>query len=112
MTTRIEKPWGYEDILVQTDKFVVKQIYIESGQSLSLQYHVVKSEMIYVLQGACAVFFNDQWATSVEGGYLYIPATEVHRFEAAGAKPTLLLEVSTPELDDVVRLNDKYGRVK
>jgi len=110
----IEKPWGYEKIFARTDRYVGKVLHIEAGESLSLQYHVQKDETIYVLAGEL-IFEVDESGVLVkktlkEGeGYRILPGTR-HRMSALVS--TDILEVSTPELDDVVRLEDRYGRVR
>jgi quercetin dioxygenase-like cupin family protein len=110
---RVEKPWGYELIWARTDRYVGKILHIEAGQALSYQYHRIKEETIYVLRGKLTLHVSDDdSAPSVltlgEGDIFHITPGLRHRFEA---KETVdLLETSTPELDDVVRLEDRYGR--
>lgn len=110
---RVEKPWGYELIWARTDRYAGKILHIEPGHVLSLQYHERKDETIYVLQGEIIfrVQENDELTERpmrVGESYRITPRT-VHQMEAVVASD--LLEVSTPELDDVVRLQDRYGRV-
>jgi mannose-6-phosphate isomerase-like protein (cupin superfamily) len=109
---RVEKPWGYELVWARTDRYVGKILHIEPGQLLSLQYHERKDESIYVLRGEIILRLQ-QGETLIErrmreGESCHIPPTLVHQFEAVAA--TDLLEASTPEIDDVVRLRDRYGR--
>ena len=111
---RVEKPWGYEIIWAKADKYVGKILHIEPGHVLSLQYHNKKDESIYVLKGEIILRLK-QGETLIErqvrqGEAFHIPPKQVHQFEAVVI--TDLLEASTPELDDVVRLQDRYGRVK
>ena len=112
---RVEKPWGYEEIIVHTDKYVMKKLFIDKGQRLSRQFHEKKDETIYVLEGALLLDLSttddDNNITKLREcqSYRIIPKT-VHRFTAPPCSPVVLFEVSTPELDDVVRLSDDYGR--
>jgi mannose-6-phosphate isomerase len=111
---RVPKPWGYELIWAQGDKYVGKILHIEPGHVLSLQYHNKKDESIYVLSGEIILRIQ-QGETIIErpmhaGEAFHIPPKQIHQFEAVVV--TDLLEASTPELDDVVRLKDRYGRVK
>jgi len=110
---RVEKPWGYELIWARTDRYVGKILHIEPGHVLSLQYHNQKDESIYVLSGEIILRLQ-QGETLIErqmhqGEAFHIRPKLVHQFEAVVA--TDLLEASTPEIDDVVRLRDRYGRV-
>jgi len=111
---KVTKPWGYELVWARTDRYVGKILHIEPGQVLSLQYHEKKDETIHVLRGE--IIFRVQEGGELkerrmrEGeGYHIVPPT-VHQMEAVTAAD--LLEVSTPEVEDVVRLKDRYGRVK
>jgi mannose-6-phosphate isomerase-like protein (cupin superfamily) len=116
MTTlpyRVEKPWGYELIWAHTDRYVGKILHIEAGHVLSLQYHERKDESIYVLSGEI-VLRLEQGETQIErrmgqGEAFHIQPKQVHQFEAVVTSD--LIEASTPELDDVIRLKDRYGRV-
>jgi mannose-6-phosphate isomerase len=110
---RVEKPWGYELIWARTDRYVGKILHIEPGHVLSLQYHNKKDESIYVLAGEIVLRIR-QGETLIErqlmrGEAFHIPPKLVHQFEAVVASD--LLEASTPEIDDIVRLQDRYGRV-
>ncbi|HKA58820.1 MAG TPA: cupin domain-containing protein [Gemmatimonadales bacterium] len=110
---RVEKPWGYELIWAKGDRYVGKILHIEPGHVLSLQYHNKKDESIYVLSGEIILRIQ-QGDTLIErrvsqGEAFHIPPKQIHQFEAVIV--TDLLEASTPELDDVVRLKDRYGRV-
>jgi mannose-6-phosphate isomerase-like protein (cupin superfamily) len=109
---RVDKPWGHELIWAHTDRYVGKILHIEPGHLLSLQYHEKKDETIYVLRGEI-VFRVQEDGELVErpmreGERYHITPGTVHQMEATVV--TDLLEVSTPELDDVVRLEDRYGR--
>ncbi|MBP05033.1 MAG: cupin [Euryarchaeota archaeon] len=108
----VNKPWGFEKIWAKTDKYVGKILHINPGQRLSLQYHNVKDETIYVLSGNLRLVLNEcETETFMPEGTSYrIKPGVVHRFEAPPLMSVILLEVSTPELDDVVRLRDDYER--
>lgn len=111
---RIEKPWGYELIWAHTDRYVGKILHVLAGHALSVQYHERKDETLHVLRGRLRIWTG---ATAEalsevpleEGQSLHMPAGTVHRLEAV--TDVDVLEASTPELDDVVRLQDRYGRV-
>jgi quercetin dioxygenase-like cupin family protein len=110
---RVEKPWGHEQIWAQTDRYVGKRLVIETGRRLSLQYHDVKDEWIQVLSGRLLLTLEDDDGTLVErilepGEGAHIAPHRRHRFEAVARAE--LIEVSTPELADVVRLEDDFGR--
>ena len=114
--TFIDKPWGYEKIWAMTDKYVGKLLYIKPGHKLSRQYHEKKEETIYVLDGSLILEIgsSDNFETiTLPREYTYhIEPGKIHRFCAApNGMPVTLMEVSTPELDDVVRLEDIYDRV-
>ncbi len=112
-TRRVPKPWGHELIWTHTDHYVGKLIVIEAGRRLSLQKHRVKDESILVISGRLRLHLEaaDGSIETFEmgpGDHRRVPVGRVHRFEAI--EQTELVEVSTPELDDVVRLEDDYGR--
>jgi mannose-6-phosphate isomerase len=109
---RVPKPWGHETIWAQTDRYVGKILHIEAGQELSVQYHNKKDETIYLLSGE--IVYNVRRGEQLEdmrlkvGESFRITPGTVHQMVAV--TDCDVLEVSTPELDDVVRLTDKYGR--
>ena len=110
---RVHKPWGHELIWALTDRYCGKVLVIEAGKRLSLQKHVAKDESIYVLSGRLLLYLEDDGGDvrQVElgpGEARHVPTGRIHRYEAL--ERTELFEVSTPELDDVVRLSDDYGR--
>lgn len=110
MFERREKPWGYEEIWAKTDKYVAKKIHINKGHRLSLQYHNKKEETIYVQDGTLLVVGEDGiYSFLSQGESLHIKPKVIHRFCATNQDVTIF-EVSTTELDDVVRLEDDYGR--
>jgi mannose-6-phosphate isomerase-like protein (cupin superfamily) len=115
---RVPKPWGYEIIWARTDRYVGKILHIEPGHVLSLQYHNKKDESIYVLSGEIILRLQQGGGgggeTLIErrmreGESFHISPKQIHQFEAVVASD--LLEASTPEIDDIVRLKDRYGRV-
>ena len=109
---RVEKPWGYELVWARTARYVGKVLHIEPGHVLSLQYHNRKDETIHVLKGEIIIRNKEGDALTErrmrEGESYHIAPLTVHQMEAVRAAD--LLEASTPELDDVVRLQDRYGR--
>jgi mannose-6-phosphate isomerase-like protein (cupin superfamily) len=110
---RVEKPWGHELLWAHTDRYVGKVLVIEAGKRLSLQRHLVKDESILVIAGRLRLTLEDETGTiRVEelgvGDHRHVPTGRIHRYEAI--ERTELVEVSTPELDDVVRLEDDFGR--
>jgi len=110
---RVDKPWGHELIWAHTDRYVGKLIVIEPGRRLSLQYHERKDEAVLVVRGRLQLELeNDagelEWIELGPGEHRRIPVGRRHRFSAA--ERVELVEVSTPELDDVVRISDDFGR--
>ena len=110
---RVDKPWGHEIIWAHTDRYVGKLLHINAGQSLSLQYHREKDETIYVQSGRIAFEHYAEGETPTisdlgPGDSFHITPGLRHRMTAT--EDCDLLEASTPELDDVVRLEDRYGR--
>ena len=109
---RVDKPWGYELVWARTDRYVGKILHVTAGHVLSLQYHNFKDETMHVLAGEL-ILRTQPGDTLVErrftaGESVHIPARLVHQIEAV--KDSDVLEASTPELDDLVRLTDRYGR--
>ncbi len=109
---RVEKPWGYEIHWAHTDRYVGKILHITAGQALSLQYHVKKDETVYVQRGRLRYEIErDGQMTTLDlgpGDALHVTPGTIHRMTAL--EDTDVLEASTPEIDDVVRLEDRYGR--
>ena len=111
---RVDKPWGWELIWAETDRYVGKMLFVRAGESLSLQFHRVKDEAWYVQSGRAKIelgsageaVLNEEIVTA-PACFRFEPGT-VHRVTAV--EDTSIVEVSTPELDDVVRLEDRYGR--
>lgn len=110
--SHVPKPWGYELIFAHTDRYVGKILHINRGESLSLQYHEMKDETLYVVEGELKLTIEhdgDRRELSLrKGEAFHIPPRLIHRMEAL--VDTDVAEVSTPELQDVVRLEDRYGR--
>jgi mannose-6-phosphate isomerase len=111
---RVEKPWGHELIWSKTDSYAGKLLFVRAGESLSLQFHKVKDEAWYVLSGRAELELGGPGervlnTEVIAGGAAFrFPPGTVHRLTAV--EDTTIIEVSTPELDDVVRLEDRYGR--
>ncbi|MBA3269831.1 MAG: cupin domain-containing protein [Acidobacteria bacterium] len=110
---RIEKPWGWELWWARTDRYVGKQIHINKGHALSLQYHNQKDETIFVFKGRILFEMTGadgklQATEMGEGEAVHVVPPTVHRMTAL--EDTDIFEVSTPEVEDVVRLEDRYGR--
>ena len=112
----IDKPWGYERIWAKTDKYVGKLLYINEGQRLSLQYHRVKQETIYVLEGKLELVLEEGSRRDMHSVFLgpgdtfHIAPLTIHRFAASQGTDVKVMEVSTTELDDVERIEDDYSR--
>lgn len=104
-----EKKWGWELWLVFTDKYALKVLYVNKGHRLSLQRHKQKQESWLVLSGEPELRLGELSQVYKSGDLLHIPAGTVHRVSAPGSDIEIL-EVSTPELADVERLEDDYGR--
>jgi mannose-6-phosphate isomerase-like protein (cupin superfamily) len=110
---KVEKPWGHELIYALTDRYCGKVLFIRKGEQLSLQFHREKDEVVYVHEGRIEMEIGDPGgALDIEvvgpGRAFHIRPGTVHRWRAL--EDSLVLEVSTPNVDDVVRLEDRYGR--
>ena len=111
---RVEKPWGYELWWAHTDRYVGKILHINKGQSLSYQYHEVKDESLLLYSGKMALEIEEPGGTKevltlMPGESLRITPYTKHRMTAI--EECEIIEVSTPEVEDVVRIEDRYGRV-
>lgn len=111
----VSKPWGFEEIYIITPYYVGKVLNINPTHQLSRQYHKVKTETIRVLSGVLTLTISHNGATdeiyTLEAGMIYhIEPFTIHRMSNIGTEVCQILEVSTPELDDVVRLEDDYAR--
>lgn len=112
---KTEKPWGFELLFAHTSKYAGKLIFIGKGHRLSLQYHERKDETIYIYEGKVLLEIEGSdghlVSTTLQPGQcIRIPPRTKHRLKAI--EDTTLFEVSTPELKDVIRLEDDYGRAK
>jgi mannose-6-phosphate isomerase len=110
---RIEKPWGYELVWAETDEYVGKLLYVRAGESLSLQFHEEKDETLHLLDGEILLELGSGVHSLKEvalraGQSVRIVPGLLHRMEAV--TDCTIIEASTPELDDVVRVRDRYGR--
>jgi mannose-6-phosphate isomerase len=110
---RVDKPWGYELLYALTDRYCGKVIFIRGGEELSLQFHREKDETLYVQSGRVEFEIGDPGKPVDRevvgpGSAFHLQPGTVHRLRAL--EDTVVLEVSTPELDDIVRLEDRYGR--
>ena len=110
--THVPKPWGHETIWARTDSYVGKILHINAGQALSVQYHNVKDETVYLLSGNLIYrVWDGDTPRDVDlkiGQAFRITPGTIHQMEAV--TDCDVLEVSTPHLDDVVRIKDRYGR--
>jgi mannose-6-phosphate isomerase len=108
----VSKPWGHETIWAHTDRYVGKILHIKAGHALSVQYHERKDETVYLLSGE--LVYRVQVSDALEdvrltrGQSFRITPGTIHQMDAV--TDCEVLEVSTPELDDIVRLSDRYGR--
>lgn len=112
---KVEKPWGYELWWAFTDKYVAKVLHVNKGESLSYQYHEVKDETIYLYSGEMLLEIEKpgesrEEMTMTPGHSIRIEPFTKHRMTAI--EDCDIIEASTPEVEDVVRLEDKYGRAK
>ena len=110
---KVEKPWGYEEIWAETKKYVGKRLVILPGHRLSLQYHEKKEETIYVMDGLLRVWESEEESNFKDlpmGSVYHVNTGQVHRFGSPNGVLTVLIEVSTPEIDDVIRIKDDYKR--
>lgn len=111
---KVEKPWGHELIWSKTDHYAGKILFVKAGESLSLQFHKVKDEAWYILSGRAELELGGPGESVLNsevvaaGAAFHFPPGTVHRVTAV--EDTTIFEVSTPELEDVVRLEDRYGR--
>jgi len=112
--TIVEKPWGYEVRWAITERYLGKILHVRQGEALSLQYHERKDECLLVVRGCIDVELggSDGELTARRmsaGDTLHLTPGTRHRLTAV--EDSDIFEVSTPEIDDVVRLEDRYGRV-
>jgi mannose-6-phosphate isomerase-like protein (cupin superfamily) len=111
---RVEKPWGWELIWADADAYVGKILFVKAGESLSLQFHREKDESWFIESGRARLELGEAGQEALDeeivtaSACFHFPPGTVHRITAL--EDTTILEVSTPQLDDVVRLEDRYGR--
>ncbi|MDR3291894.1 MAG: cupin domain-containing protein [Methanobrevibacter sp.] len=105
---RTDKPWGYEKVLIYTDKYLTKELFIKEGYQTSFHYHEKKDETMYIIRGTGYVQFNDRKEYFGKNDTLRIKPDVHHSIVAT--ENTVLHEVSTPYLDDTIRVNDSYTR--
>jgi mannose-6-phosphate isomerase len=111
---RIDKPWGYELVWAHSEHYVGKLLFVRAGEQLSLQFHNRKDETIYLYEGRLEIEISPPGVRIPEsevvtaGAAFRIKPGMIHRWRALD--DSVVLEVSTPDLDDVVRLEDRYGR--
>ncbi|HYC33842.1 MAG TPA: cupin domain-containing protein [Gemmatimonadales bacterium] len=111
---RVDKPWGHELVWARTDRYVGKILHVKAGHVLSLQYHNRKDETMHVLSGELVLRTQEREGDALvsrrfkAGDTAHIPPKLIHQIEAVVDSD--VLEASTPELDDLVRLQDRYGR--
>lgn len=111
----ISKPWGEEIILCKNKRYAGKILRVNKGEMLSKQYHENKDETLYLIKGIAKVLINDKERITsnigniLKGQIIDIPHRTIHRIEAI--EDCIFIEFSTHELDDVIRLEDKYGRI-
>lgn len=111
----IEKPWGKEEVIEINDRYMMKKLTMWKGHRCSLQYHNIKQETIYVLEGKLKISYGSAHDALDDrvfeaGQYITLSPTVIHRMEAV--EDAVYLEASTPEMDDVVRLSDDYSRAE
>jgi mannose-6-phosphate isomerase len=111
---KVDKPWGHEVIWAVSESYAGKILFVKAGESMSLQFHNVKDEAWYVLEGRAKLELGAAGERMLNnevigpGAAFRFPPGTVHRLTAV--EDTTIVEVSTPQLDDVVRLEDRYGR--
>jgi len=110
----IEKPWGKEELLEKNDKYMFKRLTMYQGHACSLQYHEYKTETVYLLKGSLKVYIGDtkdklKEIIMKENDSITLRPFKIHRMEAL--EDSIYLESSSPELEDVIRLEDRYKRV-
>jgi mannose-6-phosphate isomerase len=109
----VEQPWGYEIVYAATDQYCGKILLVQAGEELSLHYHRRTDETLYLTEGLAEVTIGDLTPSPLieilrPGGALHVPPGTVHRLHAL--EDSVVLEVSTPERDDAVAVEDAYGR--
>ncbi len=114
MTQRIEKPWGFEELITLNERYSFKLLFIKAGHRTSLQYHEVKHETLYLVSGKASLEVHAEdgsieHRSMAPGDFVELLPATVHRTSAE--EDATFVEASTPENADIVRLADDYGRV-
>jgi len=110
---RVERPWGWYETIDEGDRFKIKNIEVSPGQSISLQFHYHRSEHWVIVGGTAKVQVGDEEKLLGQNESIYVPQTEIHRLSNPGLIPLRIVEVqcgSYLEEDDIVRIDDNYGR--
>jgi mannose-6-phosphate isomerase len=107
----VEKPWGYERIIEKNDTYVVKELVVNPGHRLSLQYHERKVETMFIVSGSAKLELSGKSHRMIAFNPYLIAAGQEHRLINDGTERVRVVEVSTPQLDDIVRLEDDYKRI-
>ena len=105
----IEKPWGFEELIELNDKYCLKKLFMKKGNRCSLQYHEKKIETIFVIEGILHIETDKDEIILKRGDTITLNPGDIHRMSAIDVD-ALYLEASTPELEDVIRIEDDYGR--
>ena len=106
---KTEKPWGYED-LMYVGKYAMKRLHIDAGKRTSLHVHAQKHETMYVARGRAVMIIGDRTEIVEEGSWRRIEPGTQHRIAATKTQSVDVIEASTPQLDDVLRVHDDYER--
>ena len=106
----MKKPWGYKDILIETDNYTIARLHINPGERLSLQKHSEKVESLIVERNYCWIRTDDKGRKCFQGEFIHIPPKTVHRIEAFGNVFCDLIEIATMSDDEVIRIEDDYNR--
>jgi mannose-6-phosphate isomerase len=107
----VEKPWGHERWLEVNDNYAMKVLHVKPGEQLSLQYHEEKTETMYCIDGKGHILLDDVKIPLVPGVHITVKPLQKHRLMSTTFSYLEVVECSTPELDDVVRLEDNYDRL-
>jgi mannose-6-phosphate isomerase-like protein (cupin superfamily) len=103
---RTDKPWGYEKVLISTENYLTTEIYIKEGYTTSYHYHKEKDESLFMLEGSCYVQFEHKKEAFERNDTIHIPSGTLHRIVAT--ENSLMHSISTPFVDDIVRVEDYY----
>ena len=113
MITKVEKPWGFEEVIESNDQYLFKRLFMKKGHRCSLQYHENKKETVFVLEGKLNIYHgksgnNLKLKEMSPGESITLEPKLIHRME--GSTDCFYLESSSPHIDDVVRIEDDYER--